>query len=300
MRIGIIIGVSLLSALMARLLILYDLDELAAFYLGVPMLASTVLFWTDAPERRVIYRRHGGEATLILFCTAIVLYEGFVCFIFAAPIYYIAVSLSFYINLKIFEAKTRKTNRTLAATLPLLALMLGAEGMTAATTLDRQNAVTHQAVTAQSIAQLKANMAQPINFDAPRHWFISVFPKPVSVKAGTLEAGDVHVLDFVYKRWFFTNVHSGHMKLRIEDVGRDFVKTKIVGNTSYLSSYLTIHGTHVQFNEQADGTTAISLTLHYDRKLDPVWYFAPLQYFAMSKTAEYLVETIITRDGADG
>ena len=301
MRPWVILGVTVATALIARLLIQAGLDQVAAFYVGLPMVASTALFWTDRPERRVVWRNHVGEATLIIFFTAIVLFEGFICFVFAAPIYYLAVAFAFFINLQIFKLKTRKgSNKAMAATLPLLALMLSAEGLTAATTLDRQNEAAYRAVTNQTVAELKANMARPIRFDQPRHWFLTIFPMPVKVSAGTLKAGDVHVLEFIYKRWFFTNTHEGALQLRIDQVGPDHVETTVVANTSYLSGYMTIEGTRVEFTERPDGSTAVSLKLRYERKLDPVWYFAPLQRYAMNKAAAYLMDTIILRKVANG
>ncbi len=300
MRPWVILAVTVVTALLARVLIQAGLNQVAAFYVGLPMIASTALFWTDTPKRRVVWRGHVGEATLVLCFTALVLFEGFLCFIFAAPIYYLAVGIAFYINRQIFKLKTRKGNKAMAATLPVLALILSAEGLTAATTLDRQNETTYRAVTHQTIAQLKTNMAQPIRFDQPRHWFLTVFPLPIKVSAGSLKPGDVHVLDFVYKRWFFTNIHKGALTLRIDAVGHDHVETTIVGNTSYLSGYMTIQGTRVEFIELEDGGTEVSLKLRYERKLDPVWYFAPLQRYAMNKAAQYLTDTVILREQTHG
>ena len=164
-----------------------------------------------------------------------------------------------------------------------------------ATSLPRKAEATHVAVVEGSIADLKANMAAPIAFDQERNWFLSIFPLPVKVEAGTLKAGDVHTLDFIYKRWFYTNVHQGVFALEISEVGADFVRTTVVENTSYLASYVQIDGTEVQFRDVGKGQTEVSLTVHYHRKLDPSWYFGPLQSYAFERSAEYLIDTVIAR-----
>ena len=115
------------------------------------------------------------------------------------------------------------------------------------------------------------------------------------MKAGTLKAGDIHEVHFVYNRWFFTNIHKGKILLKIEQVGKDFIKTRIIKNDSYLSKYLKITGTKIKFKKITNKSTQVSLTVNYVRLLDPAWYFSPLQHFAIEKSAEYLMETVIAR-----
>lgn len=181
-----------------------------------------------------------------------------------------AISIFFYINRLVFNAYHRKTGRVSASILPIIALLLSLEGVHAATTIDRENKATYKTIVNDSIANLKANMTRPIGYDQPRHWFISIFPAPVKVKAGSLAPGDVHHMRFIYKKWFFTNAHEGQLNLRIDAVGDDFVATTITENTSYLASYMAIDGTRVQFADLGGGRTEISLTVFYKRRLDPV------------------------------
>ena len=129
---------------------------------------------------------------------------------------------------------------------------------------------------------------------------MQVFPLPVSVEAGSLKEGDVHKLHFVYKRWFFTNTHEGEFHLRIDEVSPERVRTSVVHNSSYLATYLKIEGTQVDFEELYDGQTKVALTVHYERLLDPVWYFGPLQRYAVERSADYLIQSVIVREASDG
>ena len=90
-------------------------------------------------------------------------------------------------------------------------------------------------------------------------------------------------------------MHQDEFALEISDVGADFVRTTVLKNTSYLASYVQIDGTEVKFRDVGQGQTGVSLTVHYHRKLDPSWYFGPLQTYAFEKSAAYLIDTVIAR-----
>jgi hypothetical protein len=184
-----------------------------------------------------------------------------------------------------------------AYAIPLAVLLLSAEGLTEPTTVQRYREATHVAVLDGSISELQANMARPVRFEADRHWFLSVFPLPTRIEAASLKAGDVHRLHFVYKRWFFTNVHEGGMAIRIAEVSPTRIRTEIIENESYLSHYMKIDGTEVNFTDLGGGRTRVALTVKYHRLLDPYWYFGPLQQLAAEQSARYLIDTIIARKG---
>lgn len=74
----------MLAALNARLLLHFELDKIALFYLGTPILISIVLYWTDTVPGRNSLAKHTAEATAVLVLTSVVLFEGVICFVFAA------------------------------------------------------------------------------------------------------------------------------------------------------------------------------------------------------------------------
>lgn len=300
-----LLGIAIVSTIATWAMVFSPYRDTSLFYIAMPFLISFAIYWTAskpaaAKFARQTFGRHMLEAAAIFFLIALFMFEGFICVLFSAPIYFAAASLGYMASYSVSGAKYRKRNRFNSYALPVIAVILSLEGVSAATTLDRENKVTYTTTVDASIDDLKANMAKPITFDQPRQWFISLFPSPVRVEAGSLNVGDIHNISFVYKRWFFTNIQTGDMRLRIDSVDDDSVETTIVENTSYLASYMMIEGTRVQFRELGSGRTNISLTLFYKRKLDPVWYFGPLQRFAMSESARYLVETVIARTHLDG
>ena len=276
----------------------------ALLYLALPFTISLLLHHlVGYPENRDAlgrYLNHLRNATIIMLATSAVLFEGFICVLMFMPIYFLAISIGYSFSLLLERSRRHRGSRIGIYTLPIVVAVLSFEGVAPETTFQRATDVTFRAVVQADIQSLKANMARPIVFDRPRHWFLSVFPLPSRVEAGSLAPGDVHRLHFVYKRWFFANVHRGDMRLRIEEVGKDHVRTTIVDNSSYLANYLKLEGTRVRFRRLDDRRTEVSLTITYQRGLDPAWYFGPLQRFAVERSAKYLVESVIAREGLDG
>jgi len=287
------------------LLIRYLLDSqwgnAALLYVAVPFLVSFALFrFTGRPKKGTVFRRflaHMRDATIIMLATSAILFEGFICVLMFMPIYYAVVCI--YFAAEAFEAryKARKDrSRLRASVVPVLIAFLSIEGLTPSTSFERENTVTRTMVINGSIDAIKANIAAPIDLPPRRNWFLSIFPNPVEVKAGSLEAGDVHTLKFVYKRWFYTNVHEGDFHLRIDEVSDRHIRTSVQKNTSYLAKYLRLKGTEIKFIPVGETQTRVELSLHYDRLLDPAWYFGPMQRYAIEESGDYLLETVIARD----
>ncbi|MEQ9315237.1 MAG: hypothetical protein RLN72_05250, partial [Henriciella sp.] len=223
------------------------------------------------------------------------LFEGFLCVLFFMPIYYLGVTLGYFFGTFCEKDEPDDRNRLRASIVPVLIAAMAVEGTASSTSFERENEVTRSFVINADIPTLQANMALPIALPRQRQWFLSIFPLPVDVQAGSLEPGDVHTLDFVYKRWFFTNIQAGEFHLRIDAVSPGEVKTSVVRNTSYLSKYLKIHGTTIRFQELPGGATKVDLTIRYRRMLDPAWYFAPMQRYAVEQSGDYFFDAVFAR-----
>lgn len=284
------------ATLTARAVLDSSFRNSTLLYLLIPFAISIMLHLTTSVHEgdsvAARYGRHMKEATIIMLGSSALLFEGFLCVLFFMPIYYLMVSVGF-----LFSHLSGRDGggHAGAYAIPLVVVLLAVEGLTGSTTVPRYNEATYTRILAGSPASLQANMAKPIEFEAKRHWFLWLFPMPTRVQAGTLKAGDVHRLHFVYRRWFFTNVQRGDMAIRIAEVTPARIRTEIVQNDSYLSHYMKIDGTEVSFRDMGGGRTRVSLTVKYHRLLDPSWYFGPLEQLAARQSARYLIDTIIAR-----
>ncbi len=293
------------STLTLRALLDSDFAGSTLVYILIPFLISlAIAFFTDASERRTFssrYFNHLRIAAIVFFATSVFLFEGFICVLMFMPIYVLFVTIGYFVAYATRDKSQDDkdgndlTNTFKVTAVPLMVLMLVSEGLFSATTVPRPATATLVADTSLSVAELQANMAQPISFESDRHWFLELFPMPDSIQAGSLARGDMHTLHFTYKRWLFTNTHQGEMHVRIDKVSADHIRTKITRNDSYLGNYMDIDGTDIRFTPKADGGTRVALTIRYDRLLDPAWYFGPMQQLAAEESARLFLSDIILR-----
>lgn len=293
----LIIGVSTLTI---RTLLDTEFGKGTLLYIAIPFAISLALaFFTKVNEGTTVWKQylnHMRGVTIIFLATSVILFEGFICMLMFMPIYYLIASLTFLFRwLSRDKSDDSLDNIFKVSAFPVLILLLVSEGMIPATAVERTSSATFVAETSQSIAELQANMAAPITFSSDRHWFLQLFPLPDSVQAGSLAEGDVHYMNFTYKRWIWTNIHEGQMDVTISKVTPEHIQTKITRNDSYLSNYMEIDGTDVRFTPRADGGTRVALTVRYERLLDPAWYFGPMQNLAAKQSAKQFLRDIIFR-----
>jgi hypothetical protein len=80
------------------------------------------------------------------------------------------------------------------------------------------------------------------------------------------------------------------MLLKISEVNENHIKTEFLKDRSYIAKYIQLLGTEIQFNPINPDQTQVTLTIHYQRLLDPAWYFDPLQKMAIKQTAQLLIK----------
>lgn len=231
---------------------------------------------------------------IILFASSLILMEGYVCVIMFLPIYFLFTLLAFIAAYLQHHSNKGSLN---AHALPLVVIFLSLEGTTQTTSFDRLNIVTHTAVVDVDVATVKQRLAEPIQLNGDRHWILTVFPKPKSIGTVPLKQGAVRKYEFVYHRWFFANTHTGSMDVHFSRIEDNYIQTTIT-DTSYISTYMKVHGTEFTFEPINENQTRITLTVSFDRLLDPMWYFEPLERFAVAKGAAYFIDEVLGADSA--
>lgn len=84
------------------------------------------------------------------------------------------------------------------------------------------------------------------------------------------------------------------MQLQLTQVTDNYIRTRIIENDSYIANYLNLHGTEIFLEPISASQTKVTLRIHYQRTLDPAWYFGPVQEFAIARSSEFLIDEIIT------
>lgn len=287
------------ASIAVRLLIKYDFDTSALLYVGIPYAISlAIALWKPVKTNEkwwYEFRDHSLTALSVFLASSIVLFEGFVCVIFFLPIYFFIVLIGF-ISRWMAVRSERNKGRIYAVILPALVVAASLEGTTDTLTLPRSSHVVVSKTTNLSAEQIMGNIALPFDLQKERHWMLSLFPMPYEIEAGSLAPGDIHQVRTRYHRWFVTNTLEGELHLQIVEVQPNKVRTKFLHDTTFFSSYLTPIGTEITLTELGPAETEISLRIDYERKLDPAWYFHPLQQFGVARMADFLIDEVMIRE----
>lgn len=275
----------------------------ALLYCLVPYAVAVVIYlFMPQPQGRYRWQRFGRHmfsAMIVMLATSALLFEGFLCVLMFMPIYIFFAAIGYALAPK--ELPTKNSADVFRVSIvPVIIALISLEGVNASLSMEREHSVTRTQIVKLSTAQIHDNLAKPIHLDAKRSAFLSLFPLPTHVEAGSLKAGDIHKAHFTYKRWGMdgVNVKTGQTWLKLASVEPHHIKTEVVKDTSYFAHYLTIHGTDIQLKPLDATTTEISLTIHYRRELDPAWYFGPLQKTAIKESGDYLINHVIARSGS--
>lgn len=283
------------AVLVVRAILDSEFRGSALLYVSVPFGVSVALH-ALAPHARETgwgrrYWNHLRDATIVFLGVSVLLMEGFICVLFFLPIYYVGVSVAFGALALLNKGGGARVQTALP--LLLVGLAFGMEGVVPAATSERAETVVVTRTFDASPDEVWANIAVPPELATERHWFLRVFPLPDRVDAPRIVAGDTHVFGFTYRRWLVTNAHRGEMHVRIDEADGRRLRTTVTRNDSYLAHYLDISGTAFELSDLPGGQTELTLTVRYERKLDPAWYFVPLQRFAIEKSAGYFADTMI-------
>ena len=266
-------------------------------YIAVPFAVGLCLLVLRPRKKgQGVFVRYGFllmDSLIVMFMTSAFLFEGFLCVLFFMPIYFGIVSLVFLVDL--YREKVVLRRRLYSFALPALVLVASLEGTTDELSFERENRVTSTRVVALSLDEIKANLARPFELGDSAAFLLRVFVMPSRIQAGSLQAGDVHTIDYDYCRWFVTNCHSGSMALEISSVSDRRIATRILHDDSYISHYLHLRGTEILLAPMPDGRTLVTLSVDFERRLDPAWYFGPLQRSAVTQMAGHLIDEIIAR-----
>jgi hypothetical protein len=288
-----------ISSLVIRLLMLYDFHTSALLYVGLPYLISLAIVASHPMSDKDVwghrYRDHNVIAMVVFLASSIVLFEGFVCIAFFMPIYFFMVWIVFLIH-RLARNSKKGSGKMYSSVIPILILLSAFEGVSENLSFDRESSVVVSKIANRSAAEIMTNLAKPIALEKDRHWLLSIFPMPYEIQAGSLNAGDIHVVKTRYHRWFVTNTHEGELRLKIVEATDKKVRTQFLDDTTFFSAYLTPISTEITLDEIDENQTNITLRIDYRRKLDPAWYFHPLQQFAVSKMAEFLIDEVMIRE----
>lgn len=264
-----------------RLLNGIGLQHSSLLFIGLPAIIAWVIASGEPPKTATgsVMR----TTTLALLVSWIFLGEAFVCVLMAAPIFYLIAGL-------VAWAKSSGERSRSAKLLPVLLVPLALEGTTPALSTSRDREVVSEAVVAGDIEQVRIRLAETPRFDRELPLFFRLgFPTPRHPEGEGLHIGARRSVTFAHE-----GHHSGALSLEIVESTPTRVRFAAVSDDSYLTHWLSWREAVVELQPAGSERTHVRWTLRYSRRLDPSWYFDPLEQYGVSLAAQYLLDNLTT------
>jgi len=277
-----------------RVLVLHRLQHTSLVFIGLPALAAFALLYT---RPRTAIGTINKVIALLLCLSGILFGEGLVCILFAAPIFFLVGTILGWIVNRVTGKRDPNgpSSGNWRGVVALAVVPLSAEGLAPALSFNREERVTVSRVVAAEPNDVRAALAATPVFDhdLPR-FFALGFPTPMHTSGAGLAVGDERRIMFAHGQH-----HSGALVMRVAAADSTSALFTVTSDSSYITHWLSWEDATVRWEPIAPGQTRVTWTLRYRRRLDPAWYFAPLERYGVGLAAGYLIETLATPSVAE-
>jgi hypothetical protein len=287
----IMLAVSLSAgALLYHLLWRHPLGHTAALFLGIPTVLAVLLALT--PRAKSVTGAIVKGITLALLIIAPLLGEGYLCILFVSPLFFI---VGIIIGLVADHRKVEKGGLNLTC-ITLVFLPMCLEGVFPATTWNRSQSVEVVQVVRGSAEAVEQALARSPDIHQTLPAFLTIgFPRPLTAHGEGLTVGATRTIHFSGAE----GDPEGDLVLRVSEHRRGYARFATVSDSSKLTQWLKWDGSEVAWQPVDADHTRVTWKIHFERGLDPAWYFTLWQRAAVSQAAEFLIQANAT-PGAHG
>jgi len=272
-----------------RVLVNHRLEQTAALFIGVPAILALVLTLTPRAKSTVGITMKG--ITIALLLSGPLLGEGFICIFMAAPLFY-AIGLVVALLINVARRRAGGGAGPAAYGVIFLPLVLASlEGVDERLSFARAERVAVEKTVSADAATIEARLAAVPAFNAPLPPFLRLkFPRPVAAYGEGLAVGARRTIHFAGGEG-----RPGDLILEVVRREPRLVVFRAVRDDSKIAHWLTWKEVEVRWTPRDGRATAVQWTASYDRELDPAWYFAPWERYAVRRSMEYLNDALLER-----
>jgi hypothetical protein len=285
------IGALVVASIAYRILVTRHLEHSSLVFIGIPALFALALTAINPTSTVGTINK---TIAIALCLSGIVFGEAFICILMASPLFFLVGTLAGKLVVKHrasseppeFEGG-RYTSRWKHGIILLAPFCM--EGVLPHYEWSRDETVTVSRIVEADLDAVRASLASPMKFGEPLPAFLRLgFPTPRQTSGSGLNVGDHRSVEFVHGH------HPGTLVLEIVRSKPGAVGFVVRSDDSYVTHWLSWRSADVQWREVSPGRTQVTWTLRYARRLDPAFYFKPLERYGVSLAAGYLTETLAT------
>ena len=275
-NVAVVAAAYVVSALLYKFLFREGLGHSSLLFIGLPGVLAILLALT--PRAGTAKGGIVKGITLALLLVAPLLGEGYLCILLASPLFY-AIGLA--IGAGIDASRNRTSTLSCAA---VVVIVLSLDGIVPVHT--RRETVSVTRVVAAPAAQIREALAGSPDIATPLPRFLRLgFPRPIAVSGSGLELGAIRTIHFTGAE----GDPPGDLTLRVARANAGEVLFIATGDTSKLTQWILWQSSEVQWQPVDATHTRVTWETTFDRQLDPWWYFAPWERYAVRKATEYLL-----------
>lgn len=287
--VGAVVVTLVVVSIAYRLLVVHHLEHTSLVFIGLPALAAITLLNTR-PQTAI---GTVNKVIAILLCMSGILFgEGLICILMAAPIFFCVGAVVGTVINKLRARRSPDDPRSgrWRGIVTLAIVPMSIEGVIPAFAFDREERVTASRIVEGSPNDVRMALGATPRFDRelPRFFRLG-FPTPTHANGSGLRVGDERRVMFAHGQH-----HNGALVMRVVSADSASVVFAPLADSSYITHWLSWEEAAVRWEPAGDRRTRVTWTLSYRRRLDPAWYFAPLERYGASLAAGYLIETLAT------
>jgi hypothetical protein len=280
---------STVGALLYRGLLLHHLGQTSAMFLGIPAVLAILLALT--PKAKSLTGGILKGITLFLLIIAPLLGEGYLCILIASPLFYLVGAL-----VGVIMDANRKGVRDKAtlSCIALLILPLCLEGVVPQLTANREQTVEATGLIDAPAYAVEAALTQSPDLNTPLPGLLRIgFPRPLEAHGNGLEIGATRTIHFAGAE----GDPPGDLISQVTERGPGFVRVDTVSDTTKLTQWLKWQSSEVEWHAVDAQRTSVTWRVHFERQLDPAWYFVSWERAAVHEAAKYLIQANATPQG---
>ena len=289
--VGGLILVLAAGAIGYRLLVKGQLEQTAALFIGLPTFLALIVVLTPPAKSATGMIIKG--ITLFLLMSGIVLGEGFICIVMSAPLFYLIGLIVGGITDYFRKRKQRglaEGHTALHGVLLLPLLLMSLEGVSGPLSFPRAQEVRRERVIQATPEEVRHALARQAVFTASLPLYLRLgFPQPVATWGKGLDLGSQRGIRFTGGEG-----RPAELVAELVAVGPQELRFVAVSDTSPIAHWLAWRESHISWRSEGLHATRVTWTIRYHRHLDPAWYFAPWQRYAVGQVAEYLLANLAT------